>query len=333
METKNNVYYGMVDVLRLVFAILVMMIHTMAFQSVNENLRIATSMGICRLAVPFFFIVSGYFLYNRIKSPKEPKATLKRLLVLYVSWVLIETVTLIPVVLSNLNMPIRIIIQRFLFIGITGSLWYISSLIITIFIIAPLLRRDKIAFLLIVGFILYLFGTSGDTYNGLYENTVLTPLIKGYTGIFFLPQVGITESVLFVTLGAAISKYKLNEKIKKAGLLSIISIIVLLVETFLLNKTGIAKDANMYLSAIISAPLIFIWAIEYSKNISPKVSKACKECSIGLYCSHQIIMIWIIILLPALAANSMIKFIFTLCISALIITLIRKAKLKNIILK
>lgn len=274
METENSVHYGMIDVLRLVFAIAVVSIHTMAFKSINEDLWIATSMGISRLAVPFFFIVSGYFLYNRIQSSKEPKFTLKRLLILYVLWVLIETVTLLPVVLSNLNMPIRIIIQRFLFIGITGSLWYISSLIITIFMIAPLLRKDKIVLLLIVGFILYLFGTSGDTYNGLYENTMLNPLIKGYSGVFFLPQIGITESVLFVTLGASISKYKLNEKIKNVGLLSIVSIIVLLVETFVLNKTGIAKDANMYLSAIIAAPLIFIWAIKYNKNISAKVSKA-----------------------------------------------------------
>jgi len=85
METKNTKYYGMIDVLRLVFAIMVVSIHTMAFQSINENLRIATSMGISRLAVPFFFLVSGYFLYNRIKLEIEPRATLKRLLILYIS--------------------------------------------------------------------------------------------------------------------------------------------------------------------------------------------------------------------------------------------------------
>lgn len=333
MEKEISSHYGMIDVLRLVFAIAVASIHTMAFKSLNENLWIATSMGVARLAVPFFFIVSGYFLYNRIQSTKEPKSTLKRLLTLYVLWVLIETVTLTPVVLSNLNMPIRIIIQRFLFVGITGSLWYISSLIITIFIIAPLLKKDKVVLLLIIGFALYLFGTTGDTYNGFYENTMVYPLIKGYIGIFFLPQIGITESILFITLGAAISKYKLNEKIKNAGLLSILSIVLLLVETFILNKTGIAKDANMYLSAIIAVPLIFIWAINYSKNISAKVYKACKEYSIGIYCSHQIIMIWIMILLPTFAANTMIRFIGTICISALIITLIRKTRLKNILLK
>lgn len=333
METKNSVYHGMIDVLRLVFAILIVSIHTMAFKSINEDLWIATSMGIARLAVPFFFIVSGYFLYNRINLEKEPKTTLKHLLRLYVLWVLIETVTLIPVVISSLNMPTRIIIQRFLFMGITGSLWYISSLIITIFIIAPLLRKDKVVLLLIVGFILYLFGTSGDTYNGLYENTILNPLIKEYKRVFFLPQIGITESVLFVTLGASISKYKLNEKIKNAGLLSIISVALLLAETFILNKTGIAKDANMYLSSIIAAPLIFIWAINYSKNISAKVYKACKEYSIGIYCSHQIIMIWLMILLPKIAANTMVRFIGSVCISALIITLIRKTRLKNLLLK
>ena len=40
METKNVTYYGMIDVLRLVFAVAVVSIHTMAFQSINEDLRI-----------------------------------------------------------------------------------------------------------------------------------------------------------------------------------------------------------------------------------------------------------------------------------------------------
>jgi hypothetical protein len=333
MEEGYSVHYGMVDVLRLLFAIAVVSVHTMAFKSINEDLWIATSMGISRLAVPFFFIVSGYFLYNRIKSNKEPKSTLKRLLILYVSWVAIETVTLIPIVLNSLNMPLIMIVERFLFVGITGSLWYISSLIITIFIIAPLLKRDKIIQLLIVGFILYLFGITGDTYYKFYENTMINPLIKGYTQVFLLPQIGITESILFVTLGALINKLRLSEKVKCAGKLSIISIIILLIEAFVLNKTGIAKDANMYLSAIFAAPLIFIWAINYKKNISNNIAKICKEYSVGVYCSHQIIMIGLMIFLPIVAANTMIRFISTLCISALVITLLRKTRAKKILLK
>ena len=144
METKNSVHYGMINVLRLVFAIAVISIHTMAFKSINEDLWIATSMGIARLAVPFFFIVSGYFLYNRIGSKKESKSTLKRLLILYTSWVLIEIITLFPMVLNSLGAPPILIIERLLFIGITGSLWYISSLIIAILVISPLLKKDQI---------------------------------------------------------------------------------------------------------------------------------------------------------------------------------------------
>ncbi|WP_143316259.1 acyltransferase [Clostridium sp. HBUAS56017] len=326
METKK--YYGMIDILRLVFAILVMVIHTMAFSSINEDLRIVTSMGICRIAVPFFFIVSGYFLYNRINLEKEPKSTLKRLLILYGSWVAIEFVALSPGILNYFKYPLSIIMRLLLF-GVTGSLWYISSLIITILLISKLLKKDKIIFLLIIGFILYLFGTTGDTYYGLFNN----PLINGYTSIFVLPQIGITESILFITLGAAINKYKLNYKIKNAGILSISSIILLLIETFVLNKIGIAKDANMYLSAIIAAPSILIWALNYKKNISNKFSKTCKEYSIGIYCSHQILMLWIQALLPNAATNSMIKFILTFCLSALVITLLRKTKAKIILLE
>ena len=333
METKNTTYYGMIDVLRLVFAIMVVSIHTMAFQSINEDLRIATSMGISRLAVPFFFLTSGYFLYNRIKLEIEPKATLKRLLILYISWVLIEIITLFPMVLSNLGAPPIILIERLLFIGITGSLWYISSLIMAIVIVSPLLKRDKIFPLLVIGLILYLFGMTGDTYYGLFEKTMVNPLVKGYTSVFMLPQIGITESILFVSLGALINKYKLNEKIKNAGLLSIISIILLLVETFVLNKSGIAKDANMYLSAIIAAPLILIWAINSKKNISTKISKVCREYSLGIYCSHQIIMILIAMFVPILFANTVVRFIFTLSISVAIVSLIRKTKIKRILLK
>lgn len=332
METKNNVHYGMIDVLRLVFAITVVSIHTMAFQSINQDLWIATSMGIARLAVPFFFIVSGYFLYNRINSEKEPKSTLKHLLRLYALWVLIEIITLFPLVLSSLSAPPQLIIGRLLLAGITGSLWYISSLIITIFIISPLLKRDKLFLLLIIGFVLYLFGATGDTYYRLFEKTMINPLINGYTSIFMLPQIGITESILFISLGAVVNKYKLNEKIKKAGLLSILSIILLLIEAFVLNKTGIAKDANMYLSSIIAAPLILIWAINSTQNISTKVSKACREYSLGIYCSHQIVMIWLAMFIPILFANTLIRFIFSLLISALIITVLRKTKAKRLLL-
>ena len=333
METKNSAYYGMVDVLRLVFAIAVMMIHTRALESISKDLWIATSMGICRLAVPFFFIASGYFLYTRIQSPKEPKTTLKRLLILYAAWVLIESITLFPIVLNILKMPLIAIVVRFLLIGITGSLWYIASLIITIFIIAPLLKKDKILPLLIIGLILYLFGACVDTYYGLFVKTAIGPLIKGYNAIFMLPQVGINESMLFISLGVLINKYKLNERIKNSGLLSIIFIIILLVETFILNKNGIAKDANMYLSPIIAAPLIFIWAINYNKNIRARISKTCREYSVGLYCSHQIIALWLGMFVPMLFANTVVRFILTLCLSALIITIVRKTKLKKILLR
>lgn len=85
--------------------------------------------------------------------------------------------------------------------------------------------------------------------------------------------------------------------------------------------------------SLIAVPLIFIWAINYNKNISTKAAKVCKEYSIGLYCSHQITMIWLMILFPMVVSNSMIKFILTLCVSTIIITLIRKTRLKAILLK
>ncbi|MFR5266882.1 acyltransferase family protein [Clostridium sp.] len=64
MENNKTYNYGMLSVTKLIAAILVVMIHTMAFSSLSKDLWVATSLGICRVAVPFFFIISGYFFYN-----------------------------------------------------------------------------------------------------------------------------------------------------------------------------------------------------------------------------------------------------------------------------
>ena len=60
--------YDAVNILRMVCAYLVMVIHLMAFQVFGDGARYVTSEFICRIAVPFFFITSGYFLYPKVNK-------------------------------------------------------------------------------------------------------------------------------------------------------------------------------------------------------------------------------------------------------------------------
>ena len=56
-----------VDIFRVICAFLVIIGHTRPFIQLNSNLDFFFTNVLLRIAVPFFFIVSGYFFYSNIK--------------------------------------------------------------------------------------------------------------------------------------------------------------------------------------------------------------------------------------------------------------------------
>ena len=93
-----------VDLFRYIFAILVVAIHTSLFSDVNNELYFYVVGIICRLAVPFFAICTGYFLKKQMKSSvsDSPVSFLpfvkqwKKLLRLYFFWSVIYLFFSIP---------------------------------------------------------------------------------------------------------------------------------------------------------------------------------------------------------------------------------------------
>lgn len=327
---KAKINYGMIDFLKLFFAICVVVVHTSAFYSVNNNLFFIINMGLCRIAVPFFFIVSGYFLYDKIHLKAEPLNTLKKMLRFYILCILLEIITLMPIIIiinrDKWNLPFFAIIGKTIFSGLSGSFWYIFSLIISIFALWPLLKRDKIITCFIIGIILYLIGSAGSCYYGIFKNTIFDNLTKIYTSIFVLPQVGFTVAIPFLSMGLLINKYKLNKKFKYTGLIIIIFILLLILEVFLLNTNGIATGVDMYLSLLFIVPLILIWAINYKKTFSEKLSNICRDYSIKIYYIHQIVMYWLWTIFPYICENTVSRFIITILTTVFIIKVINTIK-------
>ena len=56
-----------VDIFRVICAFLVIIGHTRPFMNINSNLDFFLTNVLLRIAVPFFFIVSGYFFYSNMK--------------------------------------------------------------------------------------------------------------------------------------------------------------------------------------------------------------------------------------------------------------------------
>lgn len=333
---KDEINYGMIDILKLFFAICVVLVHTSAFYSVNNTLFFIINMGLCRIAVPFFFIVSGYFLYNKIHLKSQPSTTLKKMLKFYVLCILLEIITLMPIITivnrDRWQLTVISIIGKTIFSGLSGSFWYIFSLILSIFTISPLIKKGKIISCFVIGIILYLIGSAGSCYYGIFKNTIFYTLTEFYTSIFILPQIGFTVAIPFLSMGLLINKYKLNEKFKHSGPIILLFVLLLIFESFLLNIKGIATGVDMYLSLLFIVPLILIWAINHKKNIPQAFSNMCRDYSSKIYYIHQIIMYWLLTIFPYTFENTVLRFAITLLVTILIIAIINNIK-SNYILR
>ncbi len=81
-QSKN---LASVDLFKLIAAIMVVAMHSHAFIQ-NANLDYWLTC-LCRIGVPFFFVVGSYFYF---KSNKPISKYIKRLLILYIAWFIIE---------------------------------------------------------------------------------------------------------------------------------------------------------------------------------------------------------------------------------------------------
>lgn len=82
-KIANRKCYPLVNITRLVMSILVVALHTYVFKDVNYYLNGIMTACITRIAVPVFFIYTGYFLGNDIWIAKK---RIYKMLRLYIIW-------------------------------------------------------------------------------------------------------------------------------------------------------------------------------------------------------------------------------------------------------
>jgi len=175
-----------VDIFRLIAIIGVIVIHTTPFRSgpVADNEIVFDLSVLCnqlvRFAVPFFFIISGYFWGLKVRQGEDTLSmTLNRagrLLFLYLAWCLIyllpldigaffEWGVLGPVKVSYwamdnlINDPVRLIFE-----GTRPHLWFLIGLLCAVLITGLLLAIKQTGLLVIVSVCLYLCGVLAKSY-------------------------------------------------------------------------------------------------------------------------------------------------------------------------
>lgn len=230
--------------MRVICAYLVVAIHTHPFEDINIKIGFIATQVIPRIAVPFFFTVSGYFYYRHLEKYSHAfRNYTKRLLMSYCVWSSIYFVLNLIELLNNGIFSFKGFfadcIIRFLFLGSYYHLWYFPAIFICVWIMTVFYRLNKLKLISIISILLYFLGVLGCSYN---EIAVKIPVVSRLFSIPFFNNIRqiFMMGLPFFMLGYIVQYMVEGKKLKKIGwfLLLISVLFALEIECIIANEWG-----------------------------------------------------------------------------------------------
>lgn len=237
------------DDFRLLAVILVAANHTRSAE--GELLWLLTVLR--RVAVPYFLMVSGYFLGR--DQWRSLGRFLKRTALLYGAGVLLYLPLNWYAGQLTPDFP-----RKVLFDGSFYHLWYLPALLLGAPIARLLSRLGRKKALLIAGG-LYLIGLGGDSYYGLLPHG-LTGFYDVVFQVFTCTRNGLFYVPLFLLLGAAGTT--LGRRVSFAGFL--VSLSLLVSEALLLHGAGVQRSDSMYLCFPVLMVFLFSLLLGFNQG-------------------------------------------------------------------
>lgn len=197
-EKKNyEKSYTGIDCFRMAAALLIITIHTSPLAGFSETADFILTRIFARVAVPFFFVTSGFFLISRYNYQiGKLSAFVRKTAMIYGAAILLY----IPVNLYNgyfkMENLLPNLIKDIVFDGTLYHLWYLPASILGGVAAWYLVKKLDYQKAFAVAAVLYLTGLFGDSYYGVIRNVsvcsgfyALIFQVSDYTrnGIFFAP--------------------------------------------------------------------------------------------------------------------------------------------------
>ena len=301
---------GGLDLFRLAAALLVVANHTspLAFAPQADYVLVQI---FSRLAVPFFFMVTGYFVLPRLEQD-SPGPVWKKSCLLYGAAILLY---LPPNLYKGLPADPAAWLRFFLFDGTFYHLWYFPALLMGLGLMALLLRRPR--WVLPVTGLLYLIGLTGDSYYGL-------GLLRGaWDGAF--PVLGQARNgpflaPLFLALGWALAKHPPRFSRRCYAVGTLLSLVCLLAEGLMVQQLGLARYSVLYLTLPLASWCLFRWLLALDLPQRPGL----RPLATAIYLLHP----WVIVLVrgfakltgavPLLVEQPLVHFLAVVLASALL---------------
>ena len=277
----------LIDIEKLIMALMVAAIHIVPLSKYNEFLY-----PWLRIAVPFFFLCSSYFLFYKIEKCKiiiEKNNVLKKFIVrnlrLYLSW----SIVLFPLIafmnrdVKGIDFVIKMLKSLF-FSGIFGGSWYIIALIEGICIVWIFNKNKKLKiFINLLGCLCYFLTAFSTNYSLLFDNRFIglmqnNGFVPGYLSVI--------AGLPWILVGQKLAETRISDIITNKVLISgaVVGAILLYLEYVLLAQVrSPINDGYIMLIAIV--PFVFLIGIKSNYHI--KYAKIFRELSTIIFCLHH----------------------------------------------
>ena len=329
---KYKNYTG-IDFFRLIAAILIITIHTSPLASFSATGDFILTRIVARVAVPFFFMTSGFFLISRYSRDNDKlKKFVNKTACIYGIAILIYIPVNIYNGYFNSDNLIPNILKDLFFDGTIYHLWYLPASIFGAWIAWYLVKHFDYKRALIMSSILYLIGLFGDSYYGIAEkisglNSFYQVVfqVSDYTrnGIFFAP--------VFFILGGLIADTHHKISFRNSVLGCGISFALMLAEAMLLHYFDLQRHDSMY---VFLLPCIY-FLFHAISHFQGKRLVWMRTLSLCIYIIHPMMIIAVRLLAKVahlqnlLIENSMLHFLMV-CFTSVAVSIVATALLEDI---
>ena len=261
---NRRIRYASLDCFKIVAALLVVAIHISPLSSLNETADFVLTRIWARTAVPFFLMVTGFFVLPRCMKENGGRKyllhALKKLGILYCAAVILYLpVNVYTGYFKGQDVGVKIV-KDLMINGTFYHLWYMPAAITGLVVVYLLLKYLGYSWTIFSTLIFYVIGLFGDSYYGVIENV---PVVKTfYDGIFSVAEYtrnGLFMAPVFLMMGyilAGAQKKAVGERFDRkdcaAGLA--VFFVLLNMEGLTLHFFNVQRHDSMY---IFLLPVMF----------------------------------------------------------------------------
>ena len=277
------------DVLKYILSIMIVATHSSLFEGYITPL--------VRLAVPAFFMISGYFFFSKINRCTDKaqqiaylKKSVKHNLQLYLFWFIV----LLPLTLyirgyhtMGFADGLLHLVRDFLFGSTFQSSWYITALITGFTLVLFLSRKLPQWALVVIGVVMYIPSLLSSNYEFIVESfDSLKTLGDSLSEIFLLPCRNFSVSVLYIAIGKYLAEKNYEGKTRQYTRTFILSFMGLIAEFVALRVSGVPiENTDCYIAVPFAS--YYLCKVFLTLDISCKPAFTMRKISTVSYVAHM----------------------------------------------